>query len=203
MWPIGSAPDVDGAPPLWRIHRSAATGCVPGDRAADDRAGRGARPGCPTTAGRARPGTPAASTGTVLAHWPVHDTATTRPGSTTPDAEGPPGARRGSGPTTAPASWVALAVRARASVATGRCSCQAMVAGQRHQAHLRVRRCPRSTARTHAVVPVGRHVGRRCGRAGAAGQASPGIDCWASIISPIIIRMNSSASSVIPPATPP
>ena len=75
-WPSGSSPFVDGTPPVRRTHVASATGSYPDT-------------GPPTTArDRSRPresihirhsptGTPASSTGTVLAHWPVTATATT------------------------------------------------------------------------------------------------------------------------------
>ena len=98
--------------------------------------------------------------------------------------------------------------RARPRVATGRCSVQAMapVSDTRPTLGPPV---PRSTARTQrssrgrSPVAAGHRAAEVVPAGDAAGQASAGIACWASIIWPITMRMNSSASSVMPPATPP
>ena len=105
MWPIGSAPDVDGAPPLWRIQRTAARGAYPATGPAITSRECGP-PRVSDHSWQGPTGTPSGPTGTVLAHWPVHDTATTRAGSTTPD----PRARRADVVIRShhcPASWVA------------------------------------------------------------------------------------------------
>jgi hypothetical protein len=202
MWPIGSAPDVDGAPPLWRIQRTSATGSYPatgpamtprlwGPPRVSDHSWQG-----PT-------GTPSTSTGTVLAHCPVQETATTVDGSTTPDAR----ARRAESRTRShhrAASWVAPPSGPR-SVGTARCSCQ------RHQPDLRASGVEVDGQRPGLLASSGGRLGHHGAINGSPPgpppgdrpQASPGMACWASIMSAITIRMNSSASSVRPPATPP
>ena len=92
-------------------------------------------------------GTPSGPTGTVLAHCPVHDTATTRPGSITPD----PRARRAEAVMRShhrSASWVAPP-SALCTVDTARCSVQAMVPVNDTRPTLGPP-VPWSTARTHA-----------------------------------------------------
>ena len=97
------------------------------------------------------------------------------------------------------------AVRARAGWRPARCSRQAMRAGERDQADLRPAGAevdgedeerPRGATGRSRSREAERWPARR-------GQASAGMDCWASIMSAMTARMNSSASSVMPPATPP
>ena len=122
MCPMGSAPDVDGAPPLCRTQRAT------GQRA------RSPPTGPPTAAPGAAPprvsshmtqsptGRPSSSTGTVLAHCPVHDTATTWPRRTAPSAW-PVGWRRDEAHHSS-ASWTAPPPGAAGSAAQW-CSLQA------------------------------------------------------------------------------
>src|SRR5665213_3425999 len=119
---MGSAPEVEGAPPLWRIQRTTATGSYPATGPAIT-ARLWGPPRVSDQSWHGPTGMPSPSTGTVLAHWPVHDTATTVDGSTTPDAR----ARRDESRMRShqsPASWVAASSDPR-SVGTARCSCQA------------------------------------------------------------------------------
>ena len=145
-------------------------------------------------------GSPAASTGTVLAHCPVHDTATICPEGTVADRMAVRAlvviSRHHSS-----ASWVAAPPGAR-RVSTGRCSEQAMTPVKDTSPTLGPP-VPRSTARTNCSS--GRMAPAWPPRDGSpvGAQMSAGMACCESIMSLITIRMKPSASSVIPPATPP
>ena len=88
----------------------------------------------------------------------------------------------------------------RAVGAMGCDEAQGFLLGRPGPAHLQLTSADglSSTSRGRRTVSGAETASRPTG-----GQASAGMACWPSIMSPITILMNSSASSVIPPATPP
>ena len=93
MWPMGSAPDVDGTPPLRRTKRHSARARSP-TPARPRPAGCEGAPRLSIHMTQSPTGLPSSATGTVLAHWPVHDTATTLLGADGPARQGRAGPRR-------------------------------------------------------------------------------------------------------------
>ncbi len=85
MWPIGSAPVVEGAPAVRRTHTARGTGAYPAKGPAMTRFAYGA-PRLSIQRTHSPTGLPCASTGTVLDHCPVQLTASTCPGRTAPEA---------------------------------------------------------------------------------------------------------------------
>ncbi len=85
MWPIGSAPVVDGAPAVLRTQTTSGTGEYPLTGPLMTRFEYGA-PRLSIQRMQSPTGVPCSSTGTVLDHWPVQLTASIRLASTTPEA---------------------------------------------------------------------------------------------------------------------
>ncbi len=129
-------------------------------------------------------GSPAASTGTVLTHWPVHETATMRPAGTTPE----PTARRDADTISrhhSSASWVAAPSAAR-RCRRGWCSDQARAPVEGDQADLGPAGAQVDGQNVVATRVDGRwHVdGWLALACRSGGQASAGMACWPSIMSP-------------------
>ena len=203
MWPIGSAPEVEGTPPLWRIQRASAIGEYP--------------PTGPPTARRTM-GAPRVSN--HMRHAPTGmpggvDRNGARPlagardghdalGRDHPRADGPPGGGGDRGATTRRhPGWRRHLLRTgwEPAGAPSRPARRPGTPGPPWARRCPGRRPARSGGGGRGRGPPGRRRGSLAGPSG--GQASAGMACWLSIMSPMTILMNSSASSVIPPATPP
>ncbi len=192
MWPIGSSPAVEGTAPERRTHVAAARGAYP-ITGPPTRRRLCSPPRVSIHITQSETGSPAASTGTVLAHCPVTLTAATRSAVTSDPAS----ARRVASLTMShhsPASCTAPPSPSR-RVLRATWSCQAILPTSDTRPTLSPP-VPRSTARTKRCVAPG--PGRSRHPPSSGGRAS----CL-SIMSAMTARMSSSASSLVPPATPP